>query len=230
VTHEANNTHENSDHENSDQENSYYENSDHENPYITFKDVLITNHFLTIYYWSHVFEYKKFLRFENCDFYFTNRESFHNIFPILEELAIENSTFIVDNVSRLGSKFKVEDLPNLKKLVLIAPATEITRPIDSFSKFVALSDKVKQKMYNLIIRLAEKPVSYFDVRRAVQQISIPTLWLHDKEDTICPYEDIIPVQNMVLPHIKFHITEGLGHSNIYRDANTVKTIVHFLAN
>lgn len=150
-------------------------------------------------------------------------------------LAIEKSFgsfygIMAHSIGALAASLASEDLPNLKKLVLIAPATEITRPIDSFSKFVALSDKVKQKMYNLIIRLAEKPVSYFDVRRAVQQISIPTLWLHDKEDAVCPYEDIVPVQNMVLPHIKFHITEGLGHSNIYRDANTVKTIVHFLAN
>jgi len=134
------------------------------------------------------------------------------------------------SVGGLAASLASEHLPNLKKLVLIAPAVEITRPIDSFSKMVSLPERVKERMYKLIIKLGKLPVSYFDARRAIEQISIPTLWLHDEEDAICPYKDVLPVQALKLPHVTFHITKGLGHSNIYRDGQTVKTIVNFFAN
>ena len=106
---------------------------------------------------------------------------------------------------------------------------EITRPIDKFALMVSLPKRVKERMYKLIIRLGKLPVSYFDARRAIEQISIPTLWLHDQEDVICPYKDVLPIQALSLPHVTFYITKGLGHSNIYRDGQTVKTIVGFFS-
>ena len=131
------------------------------------------------------------------------------------------------SVGGLAASLASEHLPNLKKLVLIAPAVEITRPIDSFSKMVSLPEKVKERMYKLIIKIGKLPVSYFDTRRAIEQVTVPTLWLHDEEDAICPYKDVLPVKELGLPHVTFHITKGLGHSNIYRDPETVKTIVSF---
>jgi len=133
------------------------------------------------------------------------------------------------SIGGLAASLASEYLPQLKKLVLIAPAVEITRPIDKFAQMVALPKRVKERMYKLIIRLGKLPVSYFDARRAIEQITIPTLWLHDEEDAICPYKDVLPIQALALPHVTFHITKGLGHSNIYRDGQTVKTIVGFFS-
>ncbi len=148
-------------------------------------------------------------------------------------LAIEKhfGTFygiMAHSVGGLAASLASEHLPNLKKLVLIAPAVEITRPIDNFAKLVSLPKRVQERMYKLIIKLAKLPVSYFDARRAIEQVTVPTLWLHDEEDAICPYKDVLPIQQLALPHVTFHITKGLGHSNIYRDPNTVKTIVGFM--
>ncbi len=134
------------------------------------------------------------------------------------------------SIGGLAASLASEQLPKLKKLVLIAPAVEITRPIDNFANTVSLSKRVQERMYKLIVKLGQCPVSYFDARRAIKQVNVPTLWLHDEEDAICPYLDVLPVKSLSLPHVTFHITKGLGHSNIYRDPQTVKTIVNFMAN
>ena len=128
----------------------------------------------------------------------------------------------------LAASLASEQMPHLKKLVLIAPAVEIKRPINNFSTKLALPKRVKDRMYNLIVKLAKNPVSYFEVGRAIEKISTPTLWLHDEEDIVCPMEDVAPVKESCLPHVTFKISKGLGHSNIYRDAQSVKTIVDFL--
>jgi alpha-beta hydrolase superfamily lysophospholipase len=131
------------------------------------------------------------------------------------------------SIGGLASSLASEFLPNLKKLVLIAPAVEITGPIENFAKFVSLPNSVKNRMYKLIIKIGKLPVSYFDTRRAIEQVTVPTLWLHDEEDAVCPIDDVRPVQELGLPHVTFRITKGLGHSNIYRDPETVKAIVNF---
>ncbi len=130
----------------------------------------------------------------------------------------------------LAASLASEHMPSLRKLVLIAPAVEINRAINHFSKKVALPAKVKDKMYQLIVSLAQNPVSYFDVGRAVQQIKTPTLWLHDEEDSICPFEDVAPVVDLKLNHVNFFITKGLGHSNIYRDPASIKAVIAFIKN
>ena len=133
------------------------------------------------------------------------------------------------SIGGLAASLASEHLPKLKKLVLIAPAVEITGPIDNFAQMVSLPQRVRERMYKLIIKIGKLPVSYFDARRAVKQLKVPTLWLHDEEDTVCPYQEVLAVQSLALPHVTFHITKGLGHSNIYRDPQTVKTIVGFLS-
>jgi len=71
-------------------------------------------------------------------------------------------------------------------------------------------------------------LSYFSVARSVQEHSIPTLWLHDEDDWICPYEDILPIKKIAPPHVQFYITKGLGHSKIYRDTKVNKQIIDFI--
>ena len=149
-------------------------------------------------------------------------------------LAIEKQfgTFygiMAHSIGGLAASLASEHLPKLQKLVLIAPAVEITRPIDNFANMVSLPQRVRKRMYKLIIKIAKLPVSYFDARRAIEQVTVPTLWLHDEEDAICPYKDVLPIQALALPHVTFYITKGLGHSNIYRDPTTVKIIVDFMA-
>jgi alpha-beta hydrolase superfamily lysophospholipase len=123
---------------------------------------------------------------------------------------------------------KLEDNQH-KRLVLIAPATETTRSITSFFKYIPVSEKVRAEFDKLIERVGGNPASWFSVSRVIQQISTPTLWVHDKEDNITPFEDMQHLLAKNLQHVEFEITEGLGHSKIYRDNRITDKVVAFLS-
>ncbi len=131
------------------------------------------------------------------------------------------------SIGGLAASLAAEHLPNLKKLVLIAPAVETTTAVHHFAKFIGLSTAMKNALINYIVDFSGQPITYFATSTAIQKVNVPTLWLHDMEDTICPFSDVIPVQQLNLPHIEFYITTGLGHSKIYREPATIKTIVSF---
>ena len=134
------------------------------------------------------------------------------------------------SIGGLAVSLATEKIPHLNKLVLIAPAIEITRPIEGFASMVGLSKKLKDLFYEHIIKIGKYPISYYDSRIAMKNVTIDTLWLHDKEDKICPFDDIELFMNSKPKHIRFYITNGLGHSNIYREASTIKEIVQFFIN
>ena len=90
-----------------------------------------------------------------------------------------------------------------------------------------LNNSFKKEFEEVLIELAGKPISYFSVSRALQNITANTLWLHDTDDLICPFKDVLPVQNLNLPRIQFYITNGLGHSRIYKENKVAKSIVSF---
>lgn len=129
----------------------------------------------------------------------------------------------------LAAALAAEKMMHLQKLVLIAPATETRTAVDNFFKFIKLGDHIKKEVEQLIESIGQQPISYFSVKRVVKNIQIPTLWLHDEEDTICTFEDVKPA--MVAPnnHVQFHVTKGLGHSKIYRDEMVSKKIINFIA-
>jgi pimeloyl-ACP methyl ester carboxylesterase len=115
-----------------------------------------------------------------------------------------------------------------KRFVLISPATESTRAINTFFKFIKLTGRVKEEFEKLIIELGGYPSSWFSVSRIVQQITTPTLWIHDKEDTITPFDDMKHIPEKKLPHIEFEITQGLGHSSYTHD-KVAKRVIDFFA-
>lgn len=116
-----------------------------------------------------------------------------------------------------------------KRLVLIAPATESTRAIDGFFKLFPLSREIRHEFNEIIMEMGGYPASWYSVARVVQQLTTPTFWIHDEDDTITPFEDVQHLLDLKLPHIKFEITKGLGHSNVYRDNEVVQKVVHYFS-
>ena len=129
----------------------------------------------------------------------------------------------------LAASLAFEELPNLenRKLVLIAPATETERALENFFTIIPADEKVKIAFRQLIYELTDQPVSYYSVSRVVKKINSPVLWVHDKQDTICTFEDVKPLLELDLPHTTFLITEHLGHSKIYKDNKVCSEIVRF---
>lgn len=133
------------------------------------------------------------------------------------------------SIGGLAASLAAEKMNTLQKLVLIAPATETSTAVDNFFKFIRLPDSLKKDFEEVLVDMAQKPVSYFSVSRAIQQIGANTLWLHDSGDRICPFKDAEKVQQMNLPHVVFNVTKGLGHSNIYKEQKAANAIVSFFA-
>ena len=127
----------------------------------------------------------------------------------------------------LATALAAEEMQEPANIVLIAPATETTRAINNFFTYIPLHHKTRTAFENLIQQMSGKTIEWFSVTRALTHIPSAVLWLHDKEDKVCPYEDTLAAQQMHLPNVEFVITKGLGHSNIYRDNAMQKKIIDF---
>jgi pimeloyl-ACP methyl ester carboxylesterase len=114
------------------------------------------------------------------------------------------------------------------RMVLIAPATETSSAIDLFARFFKISQQVKLGIDQYIKDKSGKPSSYYSIKRAMEYIKNPVLWIHDEDDDITPLEDVKPLINSGLSNIEFMITSGLGHRRIYKDNNVVKKTIAFL--
>ncbi len=119
-------------------------------------------------------------------------------------------------------------MEHLKRLVLIAPATETTRSLNDFCRYLSIGDEIKKEMEKMIVKIEGHPSSWYSVARIIQSVRIPALWLHDKGDTITPFEDMEFLTQLNLPYVKFVITEGLGHS-LYREDKVAEQILEFIS-
>jgi hypothetical protein len=114
------------------------------------------------------------------------------------------------------------------KAVLIAPATETSTAVDYLFKVLKLPSGLRVNFEEVILEKGAKPVSWFSIGRAAENIKSQILWLHDKDDDITPLKDVEPVMQKGYSNFRFHITEGLGHRRIYRDKALTAEIIAFL--
>jgi pimeloyl-ACP methyl ester carboxylesterase len=114
------------------------------------------------------------------------------------------------------------------KIVFIAPATESTTAINSFFSLLKLNDPVRKEFDNLIEEVGGHRPEWFSISRVAGKLKAKVLWLQDKDDKMTPLSDVEPVIEKKYPHFQFIISEGLGHRRIYRDNNSVKSILKFL--
>lgn len=122
---------------------------------------------------------------------------------------------------------KIEHSENYK-VALIAPATETSSAIDLFFAMLNLKDSFRKEFEDIIVEKGGKHSSEYSIARAVKTIKAKILWIHDAEDDITPYSDVVPVINANHDHIKFITTKGLGHRKIYHDEKVVKAVIDFL--
>ncbi len=160
-----------------------------------------------------------------------NAQQYRDVILKINELYGPIHGTIAHSFGGIAVALAVEQFENNhhKRLVLIAPATETTRSINTFFQYISVSAQVRKKFDELIEKIGGNPASWFSVARVIQQISTPTLWLHDREDTVTPFEDMEHLINKKLPHLKFEITTGLGHSGIYKEPDIQKKIISFLS-
>jgi len=138
--------------------------------------------------------------------------------------------FIAHSFGGLALTLALENINNENtKVVLIAPATETTSAIDGAFAFLGLKNRaIRKALDEVIFRVSGKETSWFSIRRAIKNIKASVLWIHDEEDDVTPFADALKVKNDNPPNVKFIITRGLGHRNIYRDAAVKLQVINFL--
>lgn len=138
--------------------------------------------------------------------------------------------FIAHSLGALATSLALEQLPPtpLRRAALIAPASETTTAVAGFYQIFKLKAPVKQAFEEYLHQIGNNSMAHYSVNRAVHQFQHPILWVHDLQDSICPYKDTLPSRKADLPHIRFLDTDGLGHNKIYRDKAVMKQVVGFL--
>jgi pimeloyl-ACP methyl ester carboxylesterase len=136
---------------------------------------------------------------------------------------------IAHSLGALAASLATEEMAQLEKLVLIAPATETKTAINNYFKLMKLKEGIKPAFEKIIASIAQKPITYFSATRAVSNISIKTLWLHDEGDRVCPYEDAVKIKDKQLHHVIFRTTTGLGHNKIYKENIIANEIINFIS-
>lgn len=141
------------------------------------------------------------------------------------------TSFITHSFGGLALSLALEEMKHDEswKVVLIAPATESITAMNKFFEFLKLDDNdVKKEFEAVITEVNEKPLSWYSVSRAAQNIKAQVLFLQDRQDEQTPLEDVEFIMKKSYPNFRFKISDGLGHSKIYRDAETVQAIIDFL--
>ena len=140
------------------------------------------------------------------------------------------NAFIAHSFGGLSLSLALEELPRdeSQKVVLIAPAAETTTAIDNFFRLLKLDEEVRTEFDALIQRMGGHPPGWYSVARAARQLKAQVLFLQDKEDMQTHLNDVEPIMKENHPNFRFVISEGLGHSRIYRDNGSIKTIMEFL--
>lgn len=138
--------------------------------------------------------------------------------------------FIAHSFGGLAVSLALEEITTPNKLVLIAPATETTSAINNAFKLLGIKNKQVRKAFDqLIFKLSGKGPDWFSIRRAIIKINATILWVHDEEDDITPYKDVLPIKNEEHSNIRFITTKGLGHRKIYTNRQVKEKIIHFFS-
>lgn len=137
--------------------------------------------------------------------------------------------FIAHSLGGLAVALALEEFESAgRKIVLIAPATETSRAVSNFFEVIHVSAKVQNAFEQYIFNITGKHLAHYSIKRVVSNLDTPVLWIHDRHDRICPYEDMQPMFARGLPHVQFHITEQLGHNQIYKAKAVNDMVVAFM--
>ncbi len=101
--------------------------------------------------------------------------------------------------------------PKPERIALLGVPSELEQMLQYYARLIGLGTRNVQLLREYILRHTGRAIRYFSVKKFCNNIKLPTLIVHDSEDTIAMFKDseayhkIIPVSELVL-------TNGLGHS------------------
>jgi pimeloyl-ACP methyl ester carboxylesterase len=139
--------------------------------------------------------------------------------------------FIGHSLGGITLAMLAETIPNpdQHKFVLIAPATKTDTTFNNYFDLMRFNDIIRTAFLSYAATLTTHPITHFEADRAIENYTGPVLWVHDAEDKVCPYKDLINFQEKAPKNINFLITKGLGHNKVYKTQAVIDKIMAFLA-
>lgn len=138
--------------------------------------------------------------------------------------------WIGHSLGGLALVLALEDLPvdPHARLVLLAPAVQLTSAVETFAGVLGLAPAVVQEMNRYVEEIGGHPFSWYSLRRAIGQVQAAILYCQDEDDLITPVAEARGVEQDGHANIKFLFTSGLGHRNIYKAQEMLDQVIAFL--
>jgi pimeloyl-ACP methyl ester carboxylesterase len=138
--------------------------------------------------------------------------------------------FIGHSLGGLALALFLESNPHNEttRLVLIAPAVEISTALKSFGRLLHLSPQTIQGIDDHIQEISGHHFAWYSLRRALKDVQAQVLYLQDEDDRVTPVKDALHIQKDGHPNIRFVLTKGLGHRRIATDPEAINQIADFL--
>jgi pimeloyl-ACP methyl ester carboxylesterase len=116
----------------------------------------------------------------------------------------------------------------VERLVFVAPMTGYRATMDGFQAMLGFGPRVRRRVDARVWSRVGLDAEQFEVRDlwAGLDRKLPTLVVHDREDTQTPYAASRSVARAI--GAEFVTTNGLGHNRILRDPAVVERVVRFL--
>ena len=113
------------------------------------------------------------------------------------------------------------------KIAFIAPAPKAKSQLLKFAGILDLSQRVISEMFAICIRKSGRPIEWFSMKRFIGNLKADILIVHDQGDDVCPFEDSKDIADAGFSNITFVPTEGLGHSQIYKEQKVIDRVMAF---
>jgi pimeloyl-ACP methyl ester carboxylesterase len=116
----------------------------------------------------------------------------------------------------------------VRTAVLISPPSDVAGYSRRFARWHWIPEPVRRSMQTAIEERYGVRWEELEIERVAPRIQARALVIHDREDQVIPWRHGERVAR-AWPGARLHLTEGLGHGRILRDAEVAKTAADFIA-
>lgn len=117
--------------------------------------------------------------------------------------------------------------PAVRRAVLISMPSGAPFLIESFHQMFGIGSATRERMAALFRRRFGADPGSFVAGPQLGHIGVPVMLIHDLRDDIVPVAHSQQLQGQ-FPFGQFHATEGMGHSGLLRNAETIRKVESFL--
>ncbi len=137
---------------------------------------------------------------------------------------------VAHSFGALAVASRLADTPPLlqpQAIALISTPQDAGCLLDLYLDLVDASNPVRARVRRTFIHRFSRPAEDFSAIAGAGAVSMPALVVHDEEDETVPVSHAHRLAD-ALPFGQLHVTSGLGHNRLLRDATTLAAIVAFL--